>query len=104
MADRKRGGSDAPLFGGESGTLPLRLDSSSSLRNRNGDGCATPFYELSSLSEMIRNEREIAKGEREDAAKEQRRLMENGFELKLQVMVLKEKQSSGVAGAEPRAT
>ena len=102
MADSKNRGSGALLFCGEIGTLPPRLDSSSAQRDRNGGGCATRFSDFSAFREMLRQERDIAKAERKEAARAvNRRLMEEVFELRLQLMALKEKQSSGVTGGEP---
>ena len=72
-------------------------------------GVAVPHYSLtfSAFREIIRQEREAAiaadRAERQAWAAEQRRLLENAFELKLQLLGLKEKQSSGVTGGETRA-
>lgn len=53
---------------------------------------------FSASKEMIYHEHQIAKAEREAAAKEQRRLMEEAFELKLKLMGLTKTQSSGITG------
>ena len=50
MADNKNRGSGDLLFGGESGTLPLRLDFSSLQRNRNGGVGAVRSVKLPSKS------------------------------------------------------
>ena len=119
MADSTNRGSGASLFGWERGTLPPRLDFSSSQRNRNGGSGATLFFDFSAFREMIRQGGEIAKvgaraervaareatrAEMDAARAENRRLMEEAFELKLKLLGLKEKQSSGVTGGQPRAT
>lgn len=84
MADSRNRGSDASLFGGENGTLPPKLNSSSSQRRRNRVGGATPFSDFSAFRGVIRQECEIAKAERLEAARaSNRRQMEEAFELKL---------------------
>ena len=77
-----------------------------------GGGGATPFADFLSFREMIREEREAARVEREaaaaaevrvehkTAAAEQRRLMTEVFELKLQLGEERGRRS-GVAGGKP---
>ena len=75
---------------------------------------APPFADLSLFRETIREEREAARAERESAAAkarveretvaaEQRRLMGEVFELKLQLAEERGRRS-GVAGGEPWTT
>lgn len=91
-------------FNGGSETSSTRLDSLSLLRGRNRVGGATRFSGFSSFREMTRQECKIARAEREAAAKEKMCLWEKAFEFKLQLMRLqRKKQSSSVAGGEPRA-
>ena len=70
-----------------------------------GDG-APPFADFSTFLEMIREEREAARAERkaaaaearverETAAAEQRRLMTEGFELKLQLTSRRKRETVG---------
>ena len=86
---------------------------SSSSRGSGGGG-APPFADFSSFREMIREEREAARAEREAAAErarvereaafaEQKRLMIEVFELRLQLARGIERQP-GVAGGEPWMT
>ena len=108
MDDSKNRGSDASLFGEESGTRPPRFWTPHR-RIEIGMGVSVPHYSLtfSAFREIIREEREVAiaaeRAERQAWAAEQRRLLEKALELKLQLLGLKEKQSSGVTGGEPRA-
>ena len=85
------------------------------LSPREGRGVrSSPFADLSSFREMIWEEREAARAEREAAAAEgrveretaiaeQRRLMAEVFELKLQLAEEK-KRRLGVSGGEPWTT